>query len=67
MKKIYNNSEEIAKDVKRLRLKRDISIEELKVVKNEFKDSLSVSNWLQSVLSFATKLGAYAFTRKLIK
>tara|TARA_R110002049_G_scaffold302713_2_gene496075 strand:- start:15306 stop:15425 length:120 start_codon:yes stop_codon:yes gene_type:complete len=37
---------QIEEDLKILKLKRDISIEELKLVKQDFKDDLSISNWV---------------------
>ena len=49
MKKAYNNSKEITKELKLLKLKRDISLEEIKLVKEQFKEDLSVGNWFQTI------------------
>lgn len=63
--RVYNNAKEINSDLKVLKLKRDISIEELKLVKEEFKEDLSVSNWVQSALKIFAKLGMYRLARKV--
>lgn len=66
MKKVYNNQEEISQELRKLRLKRDISIEELKLVKEQVKDDLSVGEWAQSALITIGKLGLYNFVKRLL-
>jgi len=64
--RIYDNATQIEEDLKILKLKRDISIEELKLVKQDFKDDLSISNWVQTVLKFIGKAGLFKFAKKII-
>ncbi|WP_233882124.1 hypothetical protein, partial [Tenacibaculum piscium] len=59
MKKVYNNNREVARDLKKLKLKRDISFEEIKLVKKQFKDDVSLSKWVQSFVQILSKLSAY--------
>ena len=63
--RIYNNAEEISHDLEILKLRRDISIEELKLVKQDFKDEFSVSNWVQVTLKALAKLGVYKMVKKV--
>ncbi|TCI84661.1 hypothetical protein [Tenacibaculum sp. M341] len=65
--KTYNNNQEMLNDLKTLKLKRDISIEELKIVKNQFKDDLSFSSWLSSAVRVTTKLGIYNLAKRILK
>lgn len=67
MKSSYKNQEEISTELKTLRLKRDISIEEIKLVRLQFKEDLSIKNWLQTGLKTLGKLSAYSFIKKIIK
>lgn len=62
--RVYENKEQIINDLELLKLKRDISIEELKLVKQEFKDDLSLSNWMQVLLKTLGKLGLYRLAKK---
>tara|TARA_R110002049_G_scaffold242357_1_gene416189 strand:+ start:29289 stop:29486 length:198 start_codon:yes stop_codon:yes gene_type:complete len=64
--RVYENAQEIAKDLEVLKLKRDISIEELKLVKQEFKDDLSIANWLRTVLKTIGKVGLFRVAKKVI-
>ncbi|MBE7629080.1 hypothetical protein [Tenacibaculum piscium] len=67
MKKVYNNNREVARDLKKLKLKRDISFEEIKLVKKQFKDDVSLSKWVQSFVQILSKLSAYNIAKKIIK
>ena len=64
--RVYENAQEIARDLEVLKLKRDISIEELKLVKQEFKDDLSIANWLRTVLKTIGKVGLFRVAKKVI-
>ncbi|GAA4238790.1 hypothetical protein GCM10022291_30650 [Postechiella marina] len=64
--RIYENAEEIAKDLEVLKLKRDISIEELKLVKQSFKEDLSLANWVQTILKTIGKVGFFKIAKKII-
>ncbi|SNR14955.1 hypothetical protein [Tenacibaculum jejuense] len=67
MKKSYKNQEEISQELKRLKLKRNIAIEEIKLVKHEFNESLSIHKWIVSAIKTATRIGFYGLARKIIK
>ncbi len=62
--RVYENTEQIANDLELLKLRRDISIEELKLVKQELKDDLSLSTWMQTLLKTVGKLGLYKLAKK---
>jgi len=66
MKRDYNNFDQIARDLKILKLKRNISIEELKMVKEQFKDDLSLSSWFQIALKTIGKVGLFRAAKKII-
>ena len=65
--KIYTSFEEIDRDLKQLALERDIALEELKVVKNDFEESLKPLNILSSSLKFLSKYSALVFIKKIFK
>lgn len=67
MKNVYNNHQEISMELKKLRLQRDISIEELKLVKEQFKEDLSIAHWIQSAIRTIGKVGIYNLARKVVK
>ena len=43
-----------------------LKLEELKLVKQEFKEDLSPANWVQSLLKVAGKIGMYRLAKKVI-
>ncbi|MFD2530300.1 MULTISPECIES: DUF6327 family protein [Polaribacter] len=65
--KNYTSFEEIDRDLKQLALERDIALEELKVVKNDFEESLKPLNILSSSLKFLSKYSALVFIKKIFK
>ncbi|MDY0780125.1 hypothetical protein [Tenacibaculum sp. IB213877] len=67
MKTIYNNNKEIKEELHRLKLERDISIEELKIIKHQIKDDLSLPNWFQTAVKTAGRYGLYNMVKKIIK
>lgn len=67
MKPTYRNFQEIEADLKRLNLERKIAWEELKLVKNDFKQDLQPYNWIQSAIKMAGKYGAFMLVKKLFK
>jgi len=66
MKTTYKNLDEVSKELKRLKLKRDISVEEIKLIKHQFKDDLSYANWIKTIASTAGKLGLKKLINKLV-
>lgn len=67
MRRTYTNFEDIEKDLKRLKLERQIAWEEMKLLKNEFKEDLSPANWVQTMLSAFGKYGMFILLKKLFK
>ncbi|MDO6743500.1 hypothetical protein Q4553_02840 [Tenacibaculum soleae] len=67
MKKHYKNSQEITTELKKLRLKRDISVEEIKLIKEQLKEDLSIANWIKTLATNLGKLGVYNFAKKMMK
>lgn len=67
MSKSYNSNKEITRELRLLKLKRDISLEEIKLVKEQFKEDLSFGNWFKTVFEAVGKIGAYRLAKKIIK
>ncbi|MFV0591748.1 MAG: DUF6327 family protein [Draconibacterium sp.] len=67
VKKKYNSHEEIVRDLKILKLKREISIEEFKLIKTQFKEDLSISGWLRSLLQIAGNYSFYRLSRRIFR
>ncbi|XCF06295.1 DUF6327 family protein [Tamlana crocina] len=65
--KIYRDSESIERDLKILNLERQIAWEEMKNIKEEYKDSLKPLNWIQSGLKLMGKYGGFMLLKKLMK
>lgn len=62
----YETFNDIEQDLTRLKLERDIAWEELKLMKNEYKDDLKPLNWVSSALKLTGKYGLIALIRKII-
>lgn len=65
MNKRYNSFKQIENDLKRLKLERDIAWEELKLVKNEYKEDLRPLNWVSSAIKLTSKYGLIALFKKM--
>jgi hypothetical protein len=65
--KQYNNLKEINHDLKRLSLERQIAWEEMKGLKEDFKESLQPYNWFGPIMSSAKKYGILYLIRLLFK
>ncbi|WP_452219647.1 DUF6327 family protein [Lacinutrix salivirga] len=65
--KTYNSFDDIDADLKRLNLERQIAWEELKLVKEEFKEDLSPLNWVSSALRAVGKMGGFMLLKKIIR
>lgn len=65
--KNYTTEEDIQRDLKRLSLEKQIAWEELKIVKDDFKEALQPSSWLQTGFKFFSKLGLMMLVKKVIK
>ncbi|MFT7441935.1 MAG: hypothetical protein ACI9Q3_000295 [Maribacter sp.] len=64
MIKTYQSFDEIDRDLKRLSLERQIAIEELKMIKSDFEDSLRPISILISVFGFVCKYGILLLIKK---
>lgn len=65
--KIYKDNDSIEKELKILNLERQIAWEEIKAVKEEYKEDFKPYNWVQSGLKIASKYGFMMMLRKIIK
>ncbi|WP_452228795.1 DUF6327 family protein [Lacinutrix sp. MEBiC02404] len=65
--KTYNSFKDIDNDLKKLYLERQIAWEELKLVKEEFKEDLNPLNWVRTALKIAGKMGGFMLLKKIIK
>lgn len=62
----YTSFEEIDQHLKRLKLERDIAWEELKLMKNEYKEDLKPMNWISTAFKLTSKYSFIAILKKLI-
>jgi len=67
MKKVYRNFNEIDEELTRLELERQIAIEEIKAVKGDLKESLQPSQWMQTGVKVAGKIGSMVLLKKLFR
>ncbi|AUC83863.1 hypothetical protein CW731_00535 [Polaribacter sp. ALD11] len=65
--KTYQSFEEIDLDLKQLSLERQIALEQLKIVKNDFEESLKPISILSNTFKFVSKYGALMFIKKIFK
>jgi len=63
----YTNFEDLEHDLKRLKLERNIAIEELKMVKSDYAEALTPLNWIQTGISFAGKYGLFVLLKRIFK
>ncbi|MDO6471696.1 MULTISPECIES: hypothetical protein [unclassified Maribacter] len=64
---MYKNFEEIEFNLKRLKLEREIALEELKGLKQDVQEDLSPYNWVSTAFSAAKKFGMLYIMRKVVK
>jgi hypothetical protein len=64
---MYKNFEEIEFNLKRLKLERQIALEELKGLKQDVQDDLSPYKWVATGFSAIKKFGLLYLVRKVIK
>lgn len=63
----YQSFKDIEIDLQRLSLERKIALEEMKLLKTEFKEDLKPSNWVGTLLSIAGKYGLYRLVKRFLK
>ena len=64
---MYKNFDEIEYNLKRLKLEREIALEELKGLKQDVQEDLSPYNWMSTAFSAAKKFGMLYLMRKIVK
>lgn len=64
---MYKNFDEIEFNLKRLKLERQIALEELKGLKHDVQQDLSPYNWMSSAFSVVKKYGMLYVIRKIVK
>ncbi|MEH6512347.1 hypothetical protein [Maribacter arcticus] len=64
---MYKNFDEIEYNLKRLKLEREIALEELKGLKQDVQEDLSPYNWVSTAFSAAKKFGMLYLMRKIVK
>ncbi|TDT46224.1 hypothetical protein CLV90_0270 [Maribacter spongiicola] len=64
---MYKNFNEIEYNLKRLKLERQIALEELKGLKQDVQQDLSPYNWVSTAFSAAKKFGMLYLMRKVVK
>ncbi|MFS4482246.1 hypothetical protein ACKGJY_04470 [Hyunsoonleella sp. 2307UL5-6] len=67
MTNTYKDLESIDKDLKVLNLERQIAWEEIKAVKEEYKEDFRPYNWIQTAVKVASKFGTMVLLKKIIK
>ena len=67
MKKSYRNQKEIAKELKKLKLQRKIAFEEIKLIMHEFKEDVSINNWITTAIKTITRIGVFNLVRKIVR
>jgi len=65
--KQYSSFEEIEYDLKRLDLKREIALEEMKGLKYEIRDELSPYNWIKTAYKILGKVGTVLIVKKIFR
>jgi hypothetical protein len=63
--KRYQSFKQIDSDLKRLSLQRQIALEELKIVKNDFEESIRPISILRDAFKFLSKYGTLLFIKKI--
>lgn len=65
--KTHRSFNDIDLELKRLKLERQIGVEQLKGLKGEFAEDLKLSNWIGTATKFAWKYGLFVLVKKLFK
>lgn len=65
--KTFKSFDEIDYELTKLKLERQIAWEEIKGLKNDFKEDMKPLNWVGTGLKYAGKYGVLVLLRKLIR
>jgi hypothetical protein len=66
-RKEFNSLEDIKLELLTLSLQRKIQMEELKLTKNQFKETLKPMNWITTLFHGVKKYGILMLLKKLIR
>lgn len=65
--KTYKTFDDIDYELTKLKLERQIALEEIKGVRLEFQEDMKPLNWVSTGIKFAGKYGIIVLLRKLIR
>jgi hypothetical protein len=65
--KTYKNAASVERDLKILDLERKIALEEIKLLKEDYKEVLKPINWLHSGLKYAGNFTGMMILKKIFK
>ncbi|MDN3620792.1 DUF6327 family protein [Polaribacter undariae] len=65
--KIYQSFDEINTDLRQLSLEKQIALEELKLVKSDFEESIKPMTLISNVVTALGKFGTLMFIKKIFK
>ena len=65
--KIYQSFDEINTDLRQLSLEKQIALEELKLVKSDFEESIKPMTLISNVVTTLGKFGTLMFIKKIFK
>ncbi|MFT4849671.1 MAG: hypothetical protein ACJA2M_001847 [Polaribacter sp.] len=65
--KTYKNAANVERDLKILDLERKIALEEIKLLKEDYKEDLKPINWLHSGLKYAGNFLGMIVLKKIFK
>ena len=65
--KTYSSFEEIDLNLKRLKLERQIGLEEMRGIKGDLSNDLKPMNWVTTAASFAGKYGIFMVLKKMFR
>ncbi len=65
--KIYNNAASVERDLEILDLERKIAFEEIKLLKEDYKEVLKPINWVHSGLKYASNFVGMMIIKKIFK
>jgi len=65
--KTYKNAASVERDLKILDLERKIAFEEIKLLKEDYKENLKPINWMHSGLKYVGKFAGMIVIKKIMK
>lgn len=65
--KTYKDAQSVEQELKILDLERKIALEEIKLLKEDYKQDLQPINWMHSGLKYAGKFAGMMLLKKILK